>query len=392
MAQLQVLFPIFIASDDFLKRAYISVINDLASDQRVHRVALLLQQEGFEVHCIGRRLPGSPDVKIAPGIKLRRYRMLFRRGPLFYACFNLRLFCSLMSCRKPFLFVANDLDTLLATSLAAGIRGTALVYDSHELFTRVPELLERPLQRNIWSRLEACLLPRVKTAITVSSSIATLYRKRYGVPFAVVRNLPLQRVPKPDRSIREGYAARYLLIYQGALNVGRGIELMIDMMPFLDDAMLLLAGVGDIEKALRKRVTEKGLSGRVVFLGRLEPEELHRYTSSADLGFSLEEDRGLSYRYALPNKLFDYIQAGIPVLCSALPEMKAVVEGYKVGRTTTERSPLALAGMVSEMLTMADEGRWKEALEKAARELCWERESHYYLALLREAGLLKREK
>ena len=109
---------------------------------------------------------------------------------------------------------------------------------------------------------------------------------------------------------------------------------------------------------------------------------------SADLGISLEEDLGLNYRYALPNKLFDYIQCRIPVLCSALPEMSRIVETYGIGISTGEKDPEILSGIVRYMLEESNEGAWKDALNRAAEQLCWENESQVYLDLLHESGVL----
>ena len=118
------------------------MINDLATDQRVGRVAKMLSEQGVNVTCIGRKLKGSPSLENRP-FRVRRYRMLFTRGPLFYACFNMRLLLTLLIVKRPSLFISNDLDTLPANFLAGRIRSVPLIYDSHELFTQVPELIER---------------------------------------------------------------------------------------------------------------------------------------------------------------------------------------------------------------------------------------------------------
>jgi len=368
-----------------LKRVYISVINDLATDQRVGRVARLLSTQGFEVCCFGRRLKGSPRVE-STAFDVRRFRMLFSRGPLFYACYNLRLLLSLLFVKEPSLFISNDLDTLPASMLASRIRRVTLIYDSHELFTQVPELIDRKAVQSVWLWIEARLLPRLEYALTVNYSIATIYRRLYGIPFKVLRNVPERlEYHSPLKEKKE----RKIIIYQGALNVGRGLELMIDAMQYIDNTVFVLAGTGDIHKELVSRVKRLGLDERVQFRGRMMPAELVPLTMSADLGISMEEDRGLNYRYALPNKLFDYIQCRVPVLCSDLPEMTRIVESYGVGISTGERDPEKLAGIIRYMLEERSGGVWMDALEKAALELCWENESKVYLDLLYECGVLK---
>jgi len=360
------------------------VINDLATDQRVGRVARLLTELGFEVTCIGRRLKKSPDLKNT-SFKLRRYRMLFSGGPLFYAFFNLRLLVTLLFAKKPAVLISNDLDTLPANFFASRIRRVPLIYDSHELFTQVPELIHRKAVQSVWKLIERSLVPKLRHAVTVNYSIATIYRRLYGTRFKVVRNVP----EKIEYRSREGSAAgRQIIIYQGALNVGRGIELMIDAMQYLENVLFVVVGTGDIEDDLKQRVAQLNLDDRIEFRGRMMPEELMPLTLSADLGISLEEDLGLNYRYSLPNKLFDYIQSRVPVLCSALPEMSRIIDSYGIGISSKERDPEKIAGIIRYMLKERSGGAWMEALDKAALELCWEKESTNYLALLNDCGVL----
>lgn len=370
-----------------MKRVYISVINDLATDQRVNRVAHLLMDQGVEVTCIGRRSRHSPELT-GYRFKSRRYRMLFTRGPMFYACFNVRLLMTLLCVRKPSLFISNDLDTLPATFTASRIRKVKLIYDSHELFTQVPELIHRKRVQNFWKWIESRYVPRLEYAVTVSFPIAEIYRRLYKTKFYVVRNTPEKREHRISQEIRKEYHGKQIIIYQGALNVGRGLELMIDTMQFVDGAVFVIAGTGDIERGLRNRVNVKELEEKVIFRGRLLKEQLVPLTMASDLGISLEEDRGLNYRYSLPNKLFDYIQCRVPVLCADLPEMAKIVRTYGVGVATEESDPEKLAGIIRYMLEERSQGAWLDALNKAAAELCWENESKVYLDLLTRCGII----
>jgi glycosyltransferase involved in cell wall biosynthesis len=314
--------------------------------------------------------------------------MLVTKGPFFYACFNFRLMFTLLFVRKPGLIISNDLDTLPAAYTASRIRRVPLIYDSHELFTQVPELIKRKRVQAIWKGIESFYVPRVRYALTVSYPIAEIYRRLYKTSFKVVRNMPEMSNPERLMSVRKEYDGKSIIIYQGALNVGRGLELMIRTMQFIEDAVFVIAGTGDIDMELRSLVEKEGLGERIIFKGRLLPGELSQLTMSADLGISLEEDLGLNYRYALPNKLFDYIQCRIPVLCSALPEMSRIVETYGIGIATAEKDPERLSGVVRYMLEERNVGAWKDALDKAAEQLCWENESQVYLDLLHESGVL----
>jgi len=364
------------------------VINDLATDQRVRRVANLFGENEMEVTCIGRKLRHSPGIQ-GVSFKVRRYRMLFTKGPLFYACFNVRLFFTLLFVRKPSLFIANDLDTLPASFTASRIRNVKLIYDSHELFTQVPELITRKRVQAIWKKIEGYFVPRLEHAVTVSYPIAEIYRRLYGTRFRVVRNVPVKaEMERYKQAAMEAEPGKQLIIYQGSLNVGRGLELIIEAMQYVDDAVFIVAGTGDIDRELRRMVEKKNLVEKVHFKGRLLPDQLFPITKSCDLGISFEEDRGLNYRYALPNKLFDYIQCRVPVLCSALPEMARIIRTYGVGIATEERDPKKLAGIIRYMLEERSNGVWKDALDLAAGELCWENESKVYLDLLCQCGIL----
>lgn len=348
------------------KHIIIAVTNDLVTDQRVARISDSLIEKGYVVTLVGRLLPYSTTLE--RNYTIKRFKLWFNKGALFYANYNIRLFFYLLFKGTYDAVLANDLDTLLGSFLAARLRGKTLVYDSHEYFTEVPELVERPFQKNAWINIEKFLLPKVKHAYTVCESIANEYNLKYRANFKVIRNLPvLKPYIKHDNS--------HVLIYQGSLNVGRGIELMIQTMQFLDDYSLWIAGAGDIEDDLHQMVYKLNLGEKVRFLGRLPFTELHEITSKACLGLSFEEDLGKNYRYALPNKLFDYIQARIPVLVSNLPEMRRIVSNYEIGDILHYRQPDKVAKQILEIFSNHEKvDMWQEHLEKAAIELCWEEE------------------
>ena len=273
-------------------------------------------------------------------------------------------------------FVANDLDTLLPNFLVSKMTKSPLYYNSHEYFTEVPELVDRPKVRKVWEKLERGLLPKVRNAYTVCQSIAEAYRYKYGTYFQVVRNVPERMSPFEIREDKKlGLGDKKVILYQGALNVGRGLEPMIRAMQEIDHAVLVIVGDGDIAAHLQALVLRLSLQDKVKFLGRIPFNEVKHITVQADLGLSIEEDLGLNYRFALPNKLFDYIQAQVPVLITNLPEMAALMNRYEIGEITPSLEPEILGRKINEMLS--DETKrsvWKKNLETAARELTWENE------------------
>jgi glycosyltransferase involved in cell wall biosynthesis len=347
-----------------LKRIIISVTNDLATDQRVHQVCETLEGFGFDILLIGRKLPNS--LPLNRNYKTVRMNLLFNKGFLFYAEYNLLLFSKLLFSKKDIL-LANDLDTLPSNYLISRLQSKKLIYDSHELFTEVPELINRPKVQNVWLKIEKSILPKLKNCYTVCQSIADYYNDKYSTNFKVIKNLPV--ISEFSETKLENNEIK-TIIYQGALNLGRGIELMIESMQYLESTQFIIVGDGDITSELKQQVEELKLQNKVRFLGKKSPEELKKITLQADLGLSLEEDLGLNYRYALPNKIFDYIHAEIPILVSDLPEMKRVIKEYSVGEIIMDRESKQIAEQIQNILKTD----YKEALINAKKELNWSTE------------------
>jgi glycosyltransferase involved in cell wall biosynthesis len=316
------------------KRVVVSVSNDLSTDQRVHKVCTSLLDMGFDVLLIGRKFKNSQDLDRKYSTK--RFSTIFRRGPLFYLEFNIRLFFILLLQKSTFL-LSNDLDTLAANFLASKFKKSHLVYDSHELFPEAPELVNRPFKKKIWESLEKFLLTRVNTSYTVCDSIANFYHQKYGINMKVVRNVPfLKDVSKCNKDSKS-------IIYQGNLNPGRGLELAIRSMQFLPDFKFTIIGGGQEFFYLNSIVDDLGINDRIDFLGKLPFHELKSYTDSATIGLLLEEPLGLSFEYSLPNKLFDYIHSDVAVVASPLIEVKKIMDAYKVGELVANREPEQLA-------------------------------------------------
>jgi glycosyltransferase involved in cell wall biosynthesis len=364
------------------QRIILSVTNDLVTDQRVHRSSTALTLAGYDVVLVGRRLPGSEPLDRP--YRTVRMRLLFRRKALFYAEYNLRLLLRLLLSRAD-AFYANDTDTLPANYVAARLRRKPLFFDAHEMFPEVPELVGRPRVKAVWTHIEDRIFPHLRHCCTVCQSIADIYRERYGVDMKVVRNVPMRSAASPIGSRPAKPSPVRTLLYQGAVNMGRGIEQLIDAMPLLDGCRLLIAGTGDRYDALRSLVRERRLDDRVVFLGRLPLERLRSVTLQADLGLSLLQNKGLNYYYSLPNRIADFAQAGVPVLATDFPEIRRVVEQYGIGRllpSGDENTPAKLAAAIRATLhewdSMPDDERQRR-FDRAGKELSWDNDSHVLL-------------
>lgn len=350
-----------------MKRIIVSVTNDMTNDQRVNRVCNSLCDMGYDVLVLCRRLKSSAELE-PRRYKVKRFRLLINKGFLFYACFNLRLFIYLLFHRCDAL-LSNDLDTLFANALISKLKRKKLYYDTHELFTEVPELLNSGFKKKVWLWIERKCIRRPVATYTVCNSIAKYYNEKYGLDMKVVRNLPT------SKEKQSYYNRENILLYQGALNMGRGIELLIEMMKHIPDYKLYIAGKGYMDSELKKLTANLNLTDRVVFTGNLRFDDLHKLTSRAKIGFSVEQGESLNYKYALPNKIFDYIQAGTPVVCSDFPEMRAVVDEYAVGKIFASHDAESLVNLVKNMLD--DRDKLKEYhcnCIEASKILNWENE------------------
>ena len=310
--------------------------------------------------------------------RIRRFRLWFNKGALFYANYNLRLFFFLLF-KKTDVLLSNDLDTLYANHWARKFKSNCrLVYDSHEYYCGVPELVERPKIQRFWRRIEKRCLPKVDAAYTVNQSIADLYKQEYGVEMEVVRNITdAKKVSLTMTKEELGLPTdKKIVIMQGAgINIQRGAEEAIEAIQKVDNAVLIFVGGGDVLPLLKRTVEENDWHDKVKFFGKRPYEELMNFTMLSDIGLSLDKDTNINYRFSLPNKLFDFIHAQTPVLVSNLPEIRRIVEGYDVGMISKSHDPSILATEMNELLS--DEtilNRYSENMKKAAAELNWENE------------------
>jgi len=357
----------------------VSVTNDLVTDQRVHKVCTSLWEAGYEVKLIGRKFRNSP--KLNRNYETHRIRLLFNRSFWFYAEYNFRLFFYLLF-DKADIFLSNDTDSLLANYLASKVIRRKLIFDAHEMFPEVPELAERKRVRDFWMKIEDWIFPQIKHSYTVCRSIANSYNERYGMNMRVVRNIPFahqnkQLTPALDKQNKK------VILYQGAVNMGRGIDQLIDAMPYLNGFLFYIVGDGDCLKSLQEKVREMQLEDKVKFTGRVPFEQLPAYTICADIGVNLLENKGLNYYFALPNRIFDYIRNNIPILANDFPEVERIVSHYRVGRLIDRFEPEYLASVIEEM---ALDPKNEEGFALANAELTWENESRILLNIIQEAA------
>jgi glycosyltransferase involved in cell wall biosynthesis len=366
------------------KTAVVSVINDLATDSRVQKTCRTLVEAGYEVTLIGRELPGSLPLPAWPW-KSIRMKLLFTKGPAFYFFFNLRLFFKLLFTKADLLF-SNDLDTLWPSYRVSRLKKIPLIYDSHELFCEVPELQNTPVKKRIWENLEGKIVPKLKHCITVNESIAKIFEERYKVRFHVIRNIPEKAenfVPLSKKELNLPEDKRIILLQGAGINIQRGAEELIDAMEHVENALLLIIGGGDVWPALEEKVKQKKLNDKVRLMKKIPKNKLMSYTFNVDLGISIDKDTNPNYRYSLPNKLFDYLQAGVPVLASRLPEIEKIISAYKAGWFIDSHEPKHIAGKINEALGSSELANFRQNALRAASEISWENEKQKYLEIIR---------
>jgi len=352
------------------RKIFISTSNDIFTDNRVNKVAVLLEDLGYEVEWIGREMKDS--VALHCSYRARRMKLWNSKGGLFYAEFQIRLFFELLfRCNRKSMLLSNDLDTLLPNFLISRFFGIPLVYDTHEYFCGVPEIQGRWVQR-IWRAVEGFIFPRLEHIWTVNDSIAELYFKDYGIRPDVFRNISPQPDIQAKSRLELGLPQEVkIAINQGSgMNIDRGLEEAVEAVSGMEGWLLLLVGSGDAIPKLESLVRQQGLNEKVRFIPRVPYSELLQYTKIADVGLSLDKDTNINYRYSLPNKIFDYIHCNLPVVTSEVVEVKRIVDNYKIGQTVDPENLSALREALHEVSSKSYESN----LKKAQRELNWEKE------------------
>jgi len=363
------------------KRITVSVISDLTTDQRVIRICNTLQQMDFEVSVIARCFKNSLPLDTYL-FQAKRVRCHFRKGVLQYAEFNWKLFWKLLFIKTDY-FLANDLDALIPNYFLSRWRKKFLFYDTHEYFTGVPELANSSFKRKVWKFFEDRIFPKLRIVYTVNESVKKVYEKEYGNKIAVIRNVPVT-VFTEKKTLPKHWENKVILLLQGAgINAGRGgIELLESIKYLPENYLLVMIGSGNQWDLIKTKRTEWGLENKVEMIEKIPPSELKKYTPLAHIGFSLDSFDDLNCLYNLPNKIFDYIHAGVPIIATAIPEVKAVIEQYHCGICINNYEPKQMAAVIQKMIQDKEVYKqYKQNCTAAAKELCWEKESEKLIAL-----------
>ncbi|HET6262800.1 MAG TPA: glycosyltransferase family 4 protein [Chloroflexia bacterium] len=298
---------------------------------------------------------------------------------------------------KADVYHSHDLNNLELACTAAAANGARVVYDSHELFTEIGNRWIK-LRRRAWMQLERRLIKKVDLVVTVNEFIAAELSSRYGVPAPlVVMNCP---DPPPDFDpstpydlLRErlGLApGRKIVLYQGWMSEGRGLENLVRCAPMLaGDAAVVFIGYGDYQQVLERMGTAEA-PGRVYFLPAVSHRDLLPYCASADVGLIPYQAVDLNNYYSSPNKLFDYIQAGLPIVASDFPFLRKVIATDELGVVADLSTPESYARAINQVLTLPDGGEQIRAnMRRVASRYTWQSQARALVAAyeaLQEGG------
>jgi glycosyltransferase involved in cell wall biosynthesis len=296
------------------------------------------------------------------------------------------------------IYLGNDLDVMPATLSIARLRKKPIVYDSHEYFLGMAGMNQKPLRRSVWKFIEKRVFSKLRYAYTVSDSIRNVYRRDYQKKMQVVRNVPplhsidpglvekeYQWIRSIEKQIPEN---KNLLLLQGAgLNESRGVEEMVYSMIFLDPSEfhLLIIGGGDVIDKLEKIIEQNQLTKKITLIKKMPFSVLSQFTRKANLGISIDKPSVPNHKYSLPNKFFEYLHAGVPVLSSRLIEQERLIKQYDVGGFIEDHQPENIARKIMEIFADTDQlNRWKQNTCRARKELNWEIESKIVLEIFKQ--------
>jgi len=354
------------------KKIVCTVTNDLNYDQRMIRICTSLANAGYDVTLVGFKRKKSKPLVQRP-FKQVRLPVIAEQGKLLYAHYWINLFFFLLF-RKADILCAIDIDTILPVYYASRIRGKKRVYDAHEIFTELKEVISRPAVHKMWTWIANHTVPHFKHGYTIGDCYAGEFKRMYDVDYGVVRNATiLKPLAIPDKKER-------FILYQGWVNVGRCFEQLIPAMQCVR-ANLVVCGEGNFYEQALALTKQYGLEDRIIFKGYVPPEQLKDYTLQAYIGITLFENTSLSNRLSLANRFFDYMHSGVPQICNKYPEYERVNQQYEVGALIDELSPDKIAAAINKMLDDEDYyTRLQQNCLKAREVYCWQEEEKKLLA------------
>lgn len=349
--------------------------SEIYHDTRILNEAAALVKK-YEVTILARKYPKQRPQKYPFQIKL----IDFLRLPIF----QLNIFSSLFSLIKAAfyensdIYHAHDLDGLLCAFPAAFIKRKVLIYDSHELWSDTYPFANLRGMQWLLPILEKMLIWRIQKGITVNQTIAQYLSRKYHKEFIALYNIPrISKITHASSNLRKLFPNKQIILHLGATDEGRGMEEMIAASQYLSkDYALVFVGGGKIENQLEEMLGKLNLKDKVFLFKAVPPEEIPGTIKQADLGLALTQKISKSYYFSLPNKIFQYIAAQVPILGSNLPEFKKIILQNKIGEVVEPSKPKLIARKIIHMLKKSPQKRYRHNLVGLAKEKYnWKAES-----------------
>lgn len=349
------------------KKMLISVSNNYLYDRRMQRIADELSKD-FDITIFAVKTKLNTASKVSFPYHVHHVSLPFKKGVLFYFFLNVRLFLFLLFKRYDVVY-SVDLDTIGACSLSKIFSNYKLVFDAHEYFTEVPELEGKMMKKKIWTKIGQFGTKRSDLCFTVNEPLSQILGKKYQTDFHVLRNMPFS-LKNEALDITE---KERIILYQGAVNKGRGIEEAIQAMKQLPDYKLMIIGEGDLYERLSNHVMEDNIHN-VVFTGYVTPDQLNNYTKRAHIGLNLIASYSLNYYYSLANKFFDYVQNQVPSINMNYPVYAKLNAQHQVSVLIESLEVEQLVNAVYRLNNPEFYSKLKEQCFQASQVWTWENE------------------
>lgn len=359
------------------KHIILTVTNDLNYDQRMIRICTSLTEAGYTVTLVGFKRGKSKPLIKRP-FKQVRIPILAEQGKLLYAGYWVMLFFYLLSKRFDAI-CAIDLDTIMPVYLVSVIRNKRKIYDAHELFTELKEVVTKPREKKIWDWIEKTTLPHFNYNYTVGHYCALYFNEKYNKNYAVVRNATvLKPFTIPERK------DKYIL-YQGWVNEGRCFEQLIPAMQKVD-MQLIICGEGNFYQQAKALAAKYNVLNKVTFKGFVPPEQLKQYTQNASIGLTLFHAVSKSNEYSLANRFFDYMHNAVPQVCMNFPEYQQINGDFEIA--TLINDPASVDDIASALNRLISDENYYTRLQQnclqAREKYCWQNEEKVLLDVYKQ--------
>ncbi len=334
------------------KKILITFLGNIHYDTRCNNLYDSLSANNYDIEFIGFDWLTKDFIESRGDVSIIKLKKRFFSIP-FYLKFIWHLKLKLLTTNASIIF-AEDIYTLPFAVIFGKLKRAKIYYDSRELFGYLAGLKEKKFKQAFWKWTEKLFIKRADYVIVTGTMDGEFLQKEYGLKnIILLRNLPRYYKPSSSFDLHSHFQInidKKIILYQGVLLKGRGIEKIFAVLNELPDHVFLIVGGGEFEDYYQSLADQMKLREQVFFLGKLTQDELPKITSSANVGVSLIENLSTSYYYALPNKLFEYIMAEIPVIVSNLPQMKEIVEKYDVGFVIDIDNKVELISALKELV------------------------------------------